>query len=95
VPEEVGDQTELFGGELGDRARGGMGAENFWPTPSCSGEPTTNCGLGGIEGGCDVALLPAQGLRATFPCVFEDLSLELSSHYIIDINCNALYSPIN
>ena len=63
VPEEVGDQPELFGCELGDRARGGMGAESFWPTPSCSGGPTTNRGLGGIEGGCDVALLPALSLE--------------------------------
>ena len=36
-----------------------------------------------------------QGLRTTFSCVFEGFSRELSSHYIININCNALYSPIH
>ena len=36
-----------------------------------------------------------QGLRTTFSCVFEGFSRELSSHYIINANCNALYSPIN
>ena len=36
-----------------------------------------------------------QGLRTTFPCVFEGFSRELSSHYIINTNCNALYSPIH
>src|SRR5208283_2215157 len=36
-----------------------------------------------------------QGLRTTFPCVFEGLSRELSSHYIIRINYNRLYSPIH
>ena len=36
-----------------------------------------------------------QGLRTTFSCVFEGFSRELSSHYIIHINCNALYSPIH
>ena len=36
-----------------------------------------------------------QGLRTTFPCVFEGFSLKLSSHYIIHTNCNALYSPIH
>ena len=64
MPEEVGDQPELFVCELGDRA-GGMGAESFWPTPSCSGKPTTNRGLGGIEGGCDVALLQPCRVRAS------------------------------
>ena len=36
-----------------------------------------------------------QGLRTTFSCVFEGFSRELSSHYIINTNCNALYSPIH
>src|SRR5271166_1036303 len=36
-----------------------------------------------------------QGLRTTFSCVFEGLSWELSSHYIINTNCNTLYSPIH
>ena len=36
-----------------------------------------------------------QGLRTTFSCVFEGFSRELSSHYIIHTNCNALYSPIH
>ena len=36
-----------------------------------------------------------QGLRTTFSCVFEGFSGELSSHYIINTNCNALYSPIH
>jgi CheY-like chemotaxis protein len=36
-----------------------------------------------------------QGLRTTFSCVFEGFSRELSSHYMININCNALYSPIH
>ena len=35
-----------------------------------------------------------QGLRTTFSCVFEGFSRELSSNYIINTNCNALYSPI-
>ena len=39
-------------------------------------------------------LLKTQGLRTTFSCVFEGFSRELSSHYIINNNCNALYSPI-
>ena len=36
-----------------------------------------------------------QGLRTTFSCVFEGFSRELSGHYIIHTNCNALYSPIH
>jgi len=36
-----------------------------------------------------------QGLRTTFSCVFEGFSRELSRHYIINTNCNALYSPIH
>jgi hypothetical protein len=36
-----------------------------------------------------------QGLRTTFPCVFEGFSRELRSYYIITINYNALYSPIH
>ena len=36
-----------------------------------------------------------QGLRTTFSCVLEGFSRELSSHYIINTNCNALYSPIH
>ena len=36
-----------------------------------------------------------QGLRTTFSCVFEGFSRELSSHYIINTNCNELYSPIH
>jgi len=40
------------------------------------------------------AILP-QGLRTTFSCVFEGFSRERSSHYIINTNCNALYSPIH
>ena len=36
-----------------------------------------------------------QGLRTTFSCVFEGFSRELSSHYIINTNYNALYSPIH
>ena len=36
-----------------------------------------------------------QGLRTTFSCVFEGLSRELSSHYIINTNYNILYSPIH
>jgi len=36
-----------------------------------------------------------QGLRTTFSCVFEGFSRELTSHYIIHTNCNALYSPIH
>ena len=36
-----------------------------------------------------------QGLRTTFSCVFEGFSRELSSHYRINTNCNALYSPIH
>ena len=36
-----------------------------------------------------------QGLRTTFSCVFEGFSREPSSHYIINTNCNALYSPIH
>ena len=36
-----------------------------------------------------------QGLRTTFSCVFEGFLQELSSHYIINTNCNALYSPIH
>ena len=38
--------------------------------------------------------VPPQGLRTTSSCVFEGFSRELSSHYIINNNCNALYSPI-
>ena len=38
---------------------------------------------------------PFQGLRTTFSCVFEGFSRELSSHYIINTNYNALYSPIH
>src|SRR5208283_187361 len=37
----------------------------------------------------------SQGLRTTFSCVFEGFSRELSSHYMINPNCNALYSPIH
>ena len=48
------------------------------------------------QGGLDRAYAPPfQGLRATFSCVFEGFSRELSSHYIINTNCNALYSPIH
>ena len=39
--------------------------------------------------------LATPGLRTTFSCVFEGFSRELSSHYIINTNCNALYSPIH
>ena len=35
-----------------------------------------------------------QGLRTTFSCVFEGFLRELSSNYIINTNCDALYSPI-
>jgi hypothetical protein len=38
--------------------------------------------------------LGKQGLRTTFSCVFEGFSRELSSNYIINTNCNALYSTI-
>ncbi len=36
-----------------------------------------------------------QGLRTTFSCVFVGFSRELSSHYIINTNCNGLYSQIH
>ena len=38
---------------------------------------------------------PVAMLQSPFSCVFEDFSRELSSHYIINTNCNALYSPIH
>src|SRR5208337_5233798 len=41
---------------------------------------------------CGRAYAPLfQGLRTTFSCVFQGFSRELSSHYIINTNCNALY----
>ena len=51
-------------------------------------------GAPGLELVHDVFGVPTQGLRTTFSCVFEGFSRELSSHYIIITNYNALYSPI-
>src|SRR5207249_45781 len=59
VPEEIREEAELLGGEPAKRARRGVGVECLRPAAAGGGEPTTDGTLGGIESGCDVALLPA------------------------------------
>src|SRR5512135_3741871 len=59
MPEEVGDQAKLLGGELGGRARGGVRAERVRTAAAGGGQPPADGPLGGVERERDLALLPA------------------------------------
>src|SRR4029077_10678447 len=59
MPEEVGDQPRLLGGELGDPARGGVGEEGLRAVTSGGGEPTTDGAFRSVEGESAGALAPA------------------------------------
>ncbi len=69
VPEQVGDQAELLGSELGARPGARMRAEGLALPGPRGGQPLTDGPLGDAQGDGDVALLPAlvsevQGLHA-------------------------------
>jgi hypothetical protein len=60
VPEEVGDQVELLGGQLGSHATPvGVGGERLRPAVSGGGQPLADRTCSGAESGGDVALEPS------------------------------------
>ncbi len=87
MPEEVGDQPELLGGELGGRARAGVRAERLRTAAAGGGEPTTDGTLRGVEGDRDVALLPALSREIPVP----SSAATPSSH---EVECLRIPCPI-